>query len=34
MTDKEILESLQKVLNKIHDPKTGAFRGAKKFAKE
>lgn len=33
MTDKEILESLQKVLNKIHDPDTGAFRHAKKFAK-
>ena len=33
MTDKEILESLQKVLNKIHDPKTGAFRGAQKFTK-
>lgn len=34
MTDKEILESLQKVLDKIHDPKTGAFRNAPKRAKE
>ena len=33
MTDKQILESLQKVLDKIHNPDTGAFRYAKKFAK-
>ena len=33
MTDKEILESLQKVLDKIHNPDAGAFRHAKKFAK-
>lgn len=33
MTDKQILESLQKVLDKIHNPDTGAFRHAKKFAK-
>lgn len=33
MTDKEILESLQKVLDKIHNPQTGAFRDKKKFAK-
>lgn len=31
MTDKEILESLQKVLDKIYDPKTGAFRNAQKW---
>lgn len=31
MTDKEILESLQKVLDKIHNQTTGAFRNAQKW---
>lgn len=33
MTDDKILLSLQKVLDKIHDPKTGAFRNAGKWQK-
>lgn len=31
MTDEEILASLQKVLDKIHDPKMGAFRNMQKW---
>lgn len=33
MTDEQILKSLQNVLNKIHDPNTGAFRHIKKITK-
>ena len=33
MTDEQILLSLQKILDKIHDPKTGAFRNTSKWRK-